>query len=107
MTAADLNRLFAERVAGWKRNPKAPLLWKIPSGARGFEPPDYLHDPDAVIAELEKHLLGYGLDYSIGCREYTVALYGDGKTIKCSKGVAPTFCEAAMKAMLKAKGVEV
>lgn len=78
--------------------------------------PDYLYNATAVLPWLEKYTADNNDELQIdvmrevmdGKRQWTVGLYStDPKRSKVTHGTALTFPEAAMIALLRAKGIEV
>ena len=123
MTDSELNRLFAEVVAGWEFHGSrdayvggvlqaVPEYWTDPEGDRHFEDwpfPDYCYDADAVLERLE------GMTWSASnCEEHNFTPI-DGMQVWVGErggssmvgAEAPTFAKAAVLALLRARGVEV
>jgi hypothetical protein len=125
MTADTLNRLCAEHVAGWK--------WRKNLGTAGgyqavspmseagqtlygaphecfADAPDYVNDPAAVLALLEK----WDRVEMVRPRPGMAWVVAIGQCKDGKKGIdalhvgeAPTFAEAGVRALLKAHGCEV
>ena len=123
MSHDELNALCAEKVGGWKIGEQAPdhssVYWKDGQWVYPCDLPQYCTDPAAVIELLEKeHYVTCGRCYQKGHNGFVLHLlplvwYVDlGETDEDAgkepfTGIAPTFEEAGVRALLKAHGCEV
>jgi hypothetical protein len=103
-TDAEKNACFAEHIAGWGKFGDMEYISKMAPGLKWEtlhvhdKLPDWIHNANAVLPWLEKHEWWKTSDHLLWISD------GPGDTIYVPY---TTFPEAAMIALLRAKGVEV
>lgn len=120
MSDDELNRLFAEKVAGWApkaTNPNDPILGPLKSVYCAPGPgwktgiPDFCASADAVLPFLQKH------EWWEVCQDRSIEkthpscwcsiFYPHGEEYAAHIGTADTPAKAAVIALLRAKGVQL